>query len=120
MSEAQAEMLSAANVQLFHESLHAEDVVDGSPTAAIHELEDLGGCGVGIWEMTPGTATDVEAEEVFVVLSGQATIDFLDAENGETLTTLRIGPGDVVRLRAGQKTRWTVTQTLRKVYFSCD
>lgn len=63
--------------------------------------------------MTPGTATDTEAEEVFVVLSGKARIVFLD--DGSTLD---VAAGDVVRLRAGQRTSWTVTETLRKVYFA--
>ena len=31
---------------------------------------------------------------------------------------LTLGPGDVVRLAAGTETVWTVTETLRKVYFS--
>jgi len=103
--------------ELDHEPLPAAQIIDGSPTAAVLELEDLGSCGVGIWEMTPGTATDVEAEEVFVVLSGSARIDFQN-EDGAVTHTLEVAPGDLVRLREGQHTTWTVHETLRKVYVS--
>lgn len=103
--------------ELVHEALPAEQVLSGSPTAAVLELEDIGGSGVGVWEMTPGVATDVEAEEVFVVLSGSARIDF-QGEDGEVTHALDVGPGDLVRLREGQHTVWTVHETLRKVYVS--
>lgn len=29
-----------------------------------------------------------------------------------------LAPGDVVRLHAGERTRWTVTETLRKIYLT--
>ena len=32
--------------------------------------------------------------------------------------TVELRPGSVVRLRAGQRTVWTVRQTLRKVYIA--
>jgi uncharacterized cupin superfamily protein len=63
--------------------------------------------------MTPGTMSDVEADEVFVVLSGSATVEF-----GDGSPTISIGPGDVVRLAEGAETVWTVTETLRKVYLT--
>ncbi|WP_307861649.1 cupin domain-containing protein [Nocardioides xinjiangensis] len=63
-----------------------------------------------MWEMTPGTATDVEVDEVFVVLSGSATLTFGDGEQ------VVLGPGSVVRLRAGEHTTWAVRETIRKIY----
>lgn len=60
--------------------------------------------------ITPGVVTDVEADELFVVLSGRATIE---VEGGPTLV---VGPGDVAVLPEGAVTRWTVHETLRKVY----
>ena len=63
--------------------------------------------------MTAGVMTDVEADEVFVVLSGSATVEFADGT-----TPLNLGPGDVARLAAGTETVWTVTETLRKVYLT--
>ena len=68
---------------------------------------------VGIWEITPGVVTDVEADEFFVVLAGQAT---LTIEDDGTVIYLR--PGSLVRLSAGMRTRWHVTETLRKVYLA--
>ncbi|WP_318200227.1 cupin domain-containing protein [Streptomyces sp. SCL15-4] len=64
----------------------------------------------GIWQITPGVVTDTEADELFVVISGSATIEVEDGP------TLRVGPGDMVVLRAGDRTRWTVHETLRKAY----
>ncbi|GAA2740106.1 cupin domain-containing protein [Terrabacter aerolatus] len=86
------------------------DVLDGSPTASVTSLAHVAGAEVGVWEMTPGTVTDVEADEVFVVLSGRAALTVGGAE------PLHLGQGSVVRLRAGERTTWTVTETLRKVY----
>ena len=104
--------VDAAAVELEHEPLPADEVLSGTPTAATRTLVTLGAVEVGIWEMTPGTATDTESDEVFVVLSGQATIAFSAAE----LPDVTVGPGSVVRLAAGMRTTWTVTETLRKVY----
>ena len=55
-------------------------------------------------------STDLELDEVFVVLAGRATIEVEDGP------TLEVGPGDVGLYPAGTRTRWTVHETLRKVY----
>ena len=99
---------------LEHEPLPASEVVGGAPTTAIAVLDDTGDREIGIWEMTPGVATDTEADELFVVLSGRATIVFQDP----SLPDLGIGPGSVVRLAEGMRTTWTVTETLRKIYIA--
>lgn len=99
---------------LDHEDLPAEAVVSGTPTAAAYELGTFGGTEIGIWEMTPGVATDVEADEIFVVLAGRARIVFLEPAR----EAIDVGPGSVVRLDAGMRTEWTVTETLRKVYLA--
>ena len=106
--------VDAAALPLAHEPLPADEVLAGTPTAAVHELAEVGGVEIGIWEMTPGTATDTEVDEVFVVLSGRATIAFDDP----ALPDLTVGPGSVVRLGEGQRTTWTVTETLRKIYIA--
>lgn len=106
--------VDAAALLLVHTPLPAEEVRDGSPTAASAALATLGDTEIGIWEMTPGTASDVEADEVFVVISGSAAIAFDDP----ALPDLEIGPGSVVRLAEGQRTVWTVTETLRKIYIA--
>lgn len=47
---------------------------------------------------------------MFVVLSGTASVRFDDGRE----TSLR--PGDLMSLFKGERTVWTVTETLRKVY----
>jgi uncharacterized cupin superfamily protein len=86
------------------------EILTGTPTARIAELAALPGVDVGIWEMTPGEVRDVEADEIFVVLSGRATVTVDEEESFE------LGAGAVVHLRAGDRTRWTVHETIRKVY----
>jgi len=75
-------------------------------------LTHVAGTEVGVWEHAPGTSTDTEVDEVFVVISGAARIDFVEP----ALPSLEIGTGDVVRLAEGMRTWWTFTETLRKVY----
>jgi Predicted enzyme of the cupin superfamily len=81
-------------------------------TDAEGELGTWNGLEVGVWECPPRVETDTEADEIFVVLTGRATIDFTEPPH----PSIEIGPGDVVRLNEGQQTRWTVHETLRKVY----
>ncbi|HJG46063.1 cupin domain-containing protein [Corynebacterium variabile] len=69
---------------------------------------------VGIWEMAPGVDEDVEDDEIFVVLAGAGTVEFLEPE----LPTITLRPGSVVRLTEGMRTRWTVTETLRKIWIA--
>ena len=85
-------------------------VLDGAPAAGSRALAAVAGVEVGVWEMTPGTATDVEVDEVFVVLSGSGTVTFDDGEQ------VVLAPGSVVRLCAGEHTTWVVHETIRKVY----
>ncbi len=90
--------------------LDPSTVVDGAPEAGSRALAAVAGVEVGVWEMSPGTATDVEVDEVFVVLSGSASVSFEDGESVE------LRAGSVVRLRAGEHTTWVVRETLRKIY----
>ncbi len=105
--------LAASAVAVTHEELDAASVVDGLPTAGYTVLDTLGDTEIGIWEMSVGTATDTEEDEVFVVVSGRASIHFAADDR-----TIVVGSGDVVRLTAGMHTTWTVTETLRKIYVS--
>ena len=87
-------------------------VLRGDPRVGSRALAAVAGAEVGVWEMTPGTATDVEVDEVFVVLSGSASVELEDG------SVLELRPSSTVRLRAGERTTWTVHETLRKVYFT--
>ncbi len=105
-------VLSVADVALEADELDPADVLAGTPETSSRELWSAQGGTIthGVWEITPGTVTDVEADELFVVLSGRATIAFEDGP------PLEVGPGDVCRLPEGARTVWTVHETLRKVY----
>jgi uncharacterized protein len=94
-------------------SYDAGEVVAGSPVAGLASLDTVSGASVGIWELTAGAVRDTEVDEVFVVLSGDATVRFLQSDE-----TLELRAGMVVRLRAGERTEWEVRSTLRKVYVS--
>ncbi|MDO9396460.1 MAG: cupin domain-containing protein [Herbiconiux sp.] len=83
----------------------------GDPRTGALEWGAVGGSETGLWQITPGVVTDTEVDELFVVLYGAATVELLDG--GETLL---LEPGSVGRFAAGTRTRWTVTETLRKVY----
>jgi uncharacterized cupin superfamily protein len=83
----------------------------GEAAVADRSLGIVGGAEVGVWEIGTGVADDTEVDELFVVLSGRARVEFLDEGR-----SVELGPGSIARLRAGQRTRWHVAETLRKVY----
>ena len=99
-----------ARLELEPWPLSPDQVVEGTPEVrgrVLHE-DDTGERGV--WEHTPGVSRDVEADELFVVVSGRATIEFADGQ------VLEVGPGDVAVLPEGARTVWRVHETLRKVF----
>ena len=95
------------------EPVPAAEVEAGAPRQGIRELGQIGDCEAGIWELRGGTVTDTEVDEVFIVLSGGATIELLD--EGRTIDVVA---GDVMRLIAGTRTRWIVEDHIRKVYIA--
>jgi len=112
-------LVQATTIALEHEPLPADQVIEGAPTTGLMVLVEgsaegqspgVGGPEIGVWEMTPGTATDVEVDEVFVVLAGRATLLM------PGLDAVELTPGSVVKLAAGMVTTWTVHETLRKLY----
>lgn len=92
--------------------LDPAQIVQGTPEVSGKVLwESQDGKQIrGIWQITPGVVTDTEANELFVVVSGRATIA---VEDGDTFD---VGPGDACVLREGDRTTWTVHETLRKAY----
>ncbi|MGO3146048.1 MAG: cupin domain-containing protein [Leucobacter sp.] len=99
----------------------AEETLAGTPVQGFVELGQIGDASLGIWELRGGTVTDTEVDECFVVLSGSAVITLLDEqdENGVP-RVVEVHPGDVMRLTAGSRTKWAVTDHIRKVYISAD
>lgn len=107
------DMTEASTIPLDYEAVPSAQVVEGNPRTGTAELHDFDGHSVGVWEQSVGAMSDVEVDEIFVVLFGAATVEFVD--EGRTVT---LGPGSVGRLVEGQRTVWTVTETLRKIYFA--
>jgi uncharacterized cupin superfamily protein len=105
--------VDALTARLEPTDLDADQVIAGEPATAAASFADLGTADVGVWEHTPGVSIDVEVDEVFVVLSGRGTVTF---DTGETVELV---PGRLVRLNAGEGTRWDVRETVRKVYLAC-
>src|SRR5690606_8764956 len=104
--------LRIADADLAPEPLTPEQIVSGTPEVTGRVVwESADGRRIrGIWQITPGVVTDTEADEMFVVISGSATVG---VEGGPTL---RVGPGDMAVLRERDQTTWTVHETDRKLY----
>jgi uncharacterized protein len=94
------------------EPLPADQVLEGEPTVAEQALwtSPDGTVESGIWEITAGVSTDVEAAEVFLVVAGRATVE---VQGGPTL---ELAPGVVGSFAGGEHTVWRVHETLRKLY----
>ncbi len=103
-------VVSAATQELTLDPLDPSQVVSGNPQVSSYELLDTESVAVGIWQHTAGVSTDVEVDEIFVVLAGRATIEVSGGP------TLEVGPGDVGVLEAGAETTWTIHEDLRKIY----
>ena len=103
-------VVPAASLELTPDPLDPSQVVSGNPQVSTHELLDSESLAVGVWQHTAGVSTDVEVDELFVVLRGRATIEVAGGP------TLEVGPGDVGVLEAGAETTWTVHEDLRKIY----
>ena len=100
----------ASGTPLEHEPVAADDVLGGRPTVGALTLSDDDGVELGVWEITSGVVTDTEVDECFVVLSGRGRVEFDDD------SSIALAAGTVVRLHAGDRTRWIVYETLRKIY----
>ena len=104
------DLFDPVSADLTHVPVSGTQVIAGSPTTATLALTESS----GVWEMTPGAMRDTEDDEVFVVLFGRAEIAFIDPPG----VPIIVEGGSVVRLSAGMHTEWTVTQTLRKLYWA--
>lgn len=99
--------------QLRPDPLDPSDVVSGSPEAfdLVLATDEDAGETCGFWSITPGIVTDIEVEEKSLIMKGRATVDF---GNGRTQT---VGPGDVLVFEGGEKTTWTVEETIFKAFW---
>ena len=74
------------------------------------ELATLGTVNIGLWEAGPGVDVDIEVDEIFLVLCGRGTVVLDDS------TAIELRPGVLVELHAGDRTTWTITERIRKLY----
>jgi uncharacterized protein len=105
--------VSATDLGLELVDVPADHSIGGNPQTGAVDLGSLNGVAFGVWEMTNGVMRDVEADEIFIVLSGQAVVEFDDGTE-----SLQLKAGDIGRLAAGTRTVWRVTEPLRKVYLT--
>ena len=109
-------LVQANAVAMVHEAVEGWQRVSGDPSTANVPLGVASGTEFGLWEMTSGTMLDEEINEVFLIITGTATVEFLAPEH----PPIHLTPGSIVRLSEGMATRWTVTSEapLRKLYLA--
>jgi uncharacterized cupin superfamily protein len=109
---ARSEVLDPMSLELEDWPLKPEQIVAGEPqvSGVVLDASADGKVERGVWQHTAGVSRDTESDEMFVVLTGRATIE---VDGGPTL---EVGPGDVGLLHAGDRTTWTVHEDLRKIF----
>ena len=103
-------------LSLLHEEVQPGKLASGVPTTATHALGSFADLALGVWEMSSGGMHDVEAEELFIVTAGTATVEIHG--DGRDSGIVALSPGTLMRLGAGMRTTWTVHERRRKVYLS--
>jgi len=94
------------------EELDLEQVKFGNPkTSALTLAESKDGAEAGLWRCTPGVVTDTEVHESFLVITGKGTLDFEDGRS------IDLEPGVTVTFEGGEKTTWTVKETILKAFW---
>ena len=105
-----SETFAVMDLVLEPEDLDPAQIVEGNPEISGLVLFEDGPNIRGVWQCTPGTVTDIEQDEMFIIVAGRATVE---VEGGQTLY---LQPGVAGILERGARTVWTVHETLRKVY----
>jgi len=99
-------------LRLEFEPLLPQQVVAGTPVTADLTLASGGGEETaGLWSCSPGSFSDVEVRESFLVIAGRATLRYEDGSEHE------LGPGVVHEFAGGERTLWTVHEKLVKAYW---
>lgn len=102
----------ATAVDLEWGALSDDQCPDGPLSTGVWQAEPAPFAHVGVWEHPVGTSTDVEQDEVFVVLSGSGRVVLADG------TELVLAPGTIGVLEAGTPTTWIIDAPLRKVWLA--
>jgi uncharacterized cupin superfamily protein len=100
----------AVSSDLRFSELPASKCPDGRVATGVSMLAATDALEVGVWEHPVGTSTDIETDEIFVVLSGRGRVTLDDGR------VLELRPGTVGVLESGTATTWEVYETLRKVW----
>lgn len=103
-------VFDAPAVDVTLKPLPADKCPDGSVMTGSSVLARTDAYEVGVWVHEAGRSTDVETDEVFVVVSGRGRVILDDG------TVLTLEPGTVGVLYAGTRTTWEVDEPLRKVW----
>mmetsp|Transcript_16733 Transcript_16733/g.25128 ORF Transcript_16733/g.25128 Transcript_16733/m.25128 type:complete len:122 (-) Transcript_16733:192-557(-) len=103
---------SVREVELDEDQLEPNKVVSGSPVVSSRVLSTSynGNVVRGIWKCTEGVVTDVEEDEFFTVVEGQATVI---VEGG---ATMELYPGVAGEFRRGDKTTWHIREPILKTF----
>lgn len=106
-------MADAASLTISNKPVPTAQVVAGTPHTGSVVLGEWVGKELGVWQMTPGEMTDVEADELCVILSGSGVVH---RHIGGEPVQQPLVPGAVFALLEGEETLWVVDETVRKVY----
>jgi uncharacterized cupin superfamily protein len=109
-------VFDAQRRELEYEPVPAEQRLDGQPMIGVLPLGTVGAVDIGVWEMTEGVMSDIEVDEVFVVISGRADVVISAADPSQQDIVLHLQTGSMGRLAKGMRSVWTVHEPLRKVY----
>lgn len=102
------------DVELTRDAGFPGEVLAGSPQMSSAVLWQSGDRRVvrGVWQVEPGTFTwNFARNEMLVVLHGHARVQ---VEGGPQLL---LSPGTTAAFKAGDRTVWEVTDSLRKVFY---
>lgn len=105
-------VVDAASLELTMEPLPDAQCPQGPVSTGVSVVAITDAYEVGVWEHAVGTSTDIETDEVFVVLSGSGRVLLEDGG------VLDLRPGTVGVLAAGTRTVWEIDEPLRKVWIT--
>lgn len=105
-------VVDAASLELAMEPLPDDQCPQGPVSTGVAVVAVTDAYEVGVWEHEAGTSTDIETDEVFVVLSGSGRVLLEDGG------VLDLRPGTVGVLAAGTRTVWEIDEPLRKVWIT--
>jgi uncharacterized cupin superfamily protein len=106
------QVFDARAADLDWSDLPAHKCPEGPVNTGVAVLAEASFVDVGVWEHPRGVSTDVEADEVFVVLQGVGRVVLSDGD------VLDLRPGVVGVLTAGTATTWIIDEPLAKVWLT--